>query len=106
MCSIRLKISASPSRQAHELCRGPPLILHTQEEAGPADGQDAPAPRLRGHPVASPPADRCPPGYIQHSEMETAVLSELIARRYESGSLLITSNHPFIDGDASSPARS
>jgi DNA replication protein DnaC len=31
--------------------------------------------------------------------METAVLFELIAHRYESGSLLITSNHPFSDWD-------
>jgi DNA replication protein DnaC len=38
-------------------------------------------------------------GYVQRSEMETAVLFELIAHRYESGSLLITSNHPFSDWD-------
>lgn len=34
-------------------------------------------------------------GYVQRSEAETSVLFELIAHRYESGSLLITSNHPF-----------
>jgi DNA replication protein DnaC len=38
-------------------------------------------------------------GYVQRTEMETAVLFELIAHRYESGSLLITSNHPFSDWD-------
>jgi DNA replication protein DnaC len=38
-------------------------------------------------------------GYVQRSEGETAVLFELIAHRYESGSLLITSNHTFSDWD-------
>jgi DNA replication protein DnaC len=38
-------------------------------------------------------------GYVQRSEMETVVLFELIAHRYESGSLLITSHHPFSDWD-------
>lgn len=34
-------------------------------------------------------------GYVKHSEAETSVLFELIAHRYEAGSLLITSNQPF-----------
>ena len=34
-------------------------------------------------------------GYVKKSEQETSVLFELIAHRYESGSLLITSNQPF-----------
>lgn len=34
-------------------------------------------------------------GYVKHSEAETSVLFELIAHRYEAGSLLITSNLPF-----------
>lgn len=34
-------------------------------------------------------------GYMQRSEAETSVLFELIAHRYEAGSLLITSNQPF-----------
>jgi DNA replication protein DnaC len=38
-------------------------------------------------------------GYVQRSEMETAGPFELIAHRYESGSLLIISNHPFSDWD-------
>lgn len=38
-------------------------------------------------------------GYVKRSEMETSVLFELIAHRYESGSLVITSNHPFSDWD-------
>ncbi len=34
-------------------------------------------------------------GYIKKSEQETSVLFELIAHRYEYGSLLITANQPF-----------
>lgn len=34
-------------------------------------------------------------GYVKKSELETSILFELIAHRYESGSLLITSNQPF-----------
>ncbi|HEX7381153.1 MAG TPA: IS21-like element helper ATPase IstB [Nevskiaceae bacterium] len=34
-------------------------------------------------------------GYVKRSESETSVLFELIAHRYEAGSLLITSNLPF-----------
>lgn len=34
-------------------------------------------------------------GYVKRSEAETSVLFELIAHRYEAGSLLITSNQPF-----------
>lgn len=34
-------------------------------------------------------------GYVKHTEAETSVLFELIAHRYEAGSLLITSNQPF-----------
>lgn len=36
-------------------------------------------------------------GYVKKSEQETSVLFELIAQRYESGSLLITANQPFAD---------
>ncbi|MDQ5884672.1 MAG: ATP-binding protein [Pseudomonadota bacterium] len=36
-------------------------------------------------------------GYVKKSEQETSVLFELIAHRYESGSLLITANQPFGD---------
>lgn len=39
-------------------------------------------------------------GYVKRSEAETSVLFELIAHRYESGSLLITSNHPFSAWDS------
>lgn len=38
-------------------------------------------------------------GYVKRSEMETSVLFELIAHRYESGSLAITSNQPFSEWD-------
>ena len=38
-------------------------------------------------------------GYVKKSEQETHVLFELIAHRYESGSLIITSNQPFADWD-------
>lgn len=34
-------------------------------------------------------------GYVKKSEAETHVLFELIAHRYETGSLIITSNQPF-----------
>lgn len=37
--------------------------------------------------------------YAKKSEMETSVLFELIAERYESSSLLITSNQPFSEWD-------
>ena len=38
-------------------------------------------------------------GYVRKSEVETHVLFELIAHRYESKSMIITSNHPFSDWD-------
>lgn len=38
-------------------------------------------------------------GYVKKSEVETHVLFELIAHRYESKSMIITSNHPFSDWD-------
>ena len=38
-------------------------------------------------------------GYVKRSEGETSVLFELIAHRYEAGSLLITSNQPFSGWD-------
>ncbi|EEC7795889.1 ATP-binding protein, partial [Escherichia coli] len=34
-------------------------------------------------------------GYVKRDSAETGVLFELIAHRYERGSLVITSNHPF-----------
>lgn len=34
-------------------------------------------------------------GYVKRSEAETSVLFELIAHRYEAGSVLLTSNQPF-----------
>ena len=34
-------------------------------------------------------------GYVKKSSDETQVLFELIAHRYETGSLIITSNQPF-----------
>ena len=34
-------------------------------------------------------------GYVKKSEQETQVLFELIAHRYETGSIIITSNQPF-----------
>jgi len=37
--------------------------------------------------------------YVKKSEVETSVLFELIAERYESGSLMITSNQPFSEWD-------
>lgn len=42
-------------------------------------------------------------GYVKKSEQETSVLFELIAHRYESGSLLITANQPFADWEALFP---
>jgi DNA replication protein DnaC len=39
-------------------------------------------------------------GYVKKSEMETSVLFELIAHRYERKSLLITANQPFRDWDS------
>ena len=38
-------------------------------------------------------------GYVKKSEAETHVLFELIAHRYETGSLIITSNQPFSEWD-------
>ena len=38
-------------------------------------------------------------GYVKKSEIETHVLFELIAHRYESRSMIITANHPFSDWD-------
>lgn len=37
--------------------------------------------------------------YVKKNELETSVLFELIADRYESNSLIITSNQPFGDWD-------
>ncbi len=42
-------------------------------------------------------------GYVKRSEAETSVLFELIAHRYEAGSLLITSNQPFSAWDSIFP---
>lgn len=39
-------------------------------------------------------------GYVRKDEAETHVLFELIAHRYESGSLIVTSNQPFSEWDA------
>jgi DNA replication protein DnaC len=39
-------------------------------------------------------------GYVKKSEVETSVLFELIAHRYERKSLLITANQPFRDWDS------
>ena len=38
--------------------------------------------------------------YVKKTEMETSALFELIAHRYESGSLIITSNQPFSEWDS------
>ena len=38
-------------------------------------------------------------GYVKKNEQETRVLFELIAQRYETGSLIITSNQTFADWD-------
>jgi DNA replication protein DnaC len=45
-------------------------------------------------------------GYVKKSEAETNVLFELIADRYESGSLIITSNQPFDQWDTIFPNNS
>lgn len=39
-------------------------------------------------------------GYVKKTESETSVLFEFIAHRYESGSLIITSNQPFSQWDS------
>jgi DNA replication protein DnaC len=44
-------------------------------------------------------------GYVKKSEQETHVLFELIAHRYETGSLIITSNQPFAEWDRIFPDR-
>jgi len=38
-------------------------------------------------------------GYVKKNQQETQVLFELIAHRYETGSLIITSNQPFAEWD-------
>jgi DNA replication protein DnaC len=38
-------------------------------------------------------------GYVRKDESETHVLFELIAQRYESGSIILTSNQPFSEWD-------
>jgi DNA replication protein DnaC len=38
-------------------------------------------------------------GYVKKSEQETQVLFELIAHRYETGSLIVTCNRPFAEWD-------
>ena len=42
-------------------------------------------------------------GYVRKTDSETQVLFEFIAHRYESGSLVITSNQPFSEWDAIFP---
>jgi DNA replication protein DnaC len=42
-------------------------------------------------------------GYVKKTESETSVLFELIAHRYESASLIITSNQPFSQWDSIFP---
>ena len=42
-------------------------------------------------------------GYVKKSDQETLVLFELIAHRYESGSLIITSNQSFSEWDSIFP---
>ena len=42
-------------------------------------------------------------GYVKKTDSETQVLFELIAHRYERGSLMITSNPPFSQWDHSFP---
>jgi len=42
-------------------------------------------------------------GYVKKDEAETSVLFELIASRYENGSLLITANQPFSEWDSIFP---
>lgn len=38
-------------------------------------------------------------GYVKKTDQETQVLFELIAHRYETGSLIVTSNQPFVEWD-------
>ena len=38
-------------------------------------------------------------GYVKKDDAETQVLFEFIAHRYESGSLIVTSNQPFSQWD-------
>ena len=38
-------------------------------------------------------------GYVKKSEMETQVLFELIAHRYETCTMIVTSNHAFSEWD-------
>ena len=38
-------------------------------------------------------------GYVKKSDQETQVLFELMAHRYETGSLIVTSNQPFVEWD-------
>ena len=42
-------------------------------------------------------------GYVKKTDAETQVLFEVIAHRYESGSLVITANQPFSEWDAIFP---
>jgi len=42
-------------------------------------------------------------GYVKRTEAETSVLFELIAHRYEAGSLMITANQPFSAWDSIFP---
>ena len=44
--------------------------------------------------------------YVRRSELETAVLFELICHRYERRSLLVTSNQPFREWDEIFPSGS
>lgn len=39
-------------------------------------------------------------GYVRKDEAETHVLFELIVERYESGSMIVTSNQPFSEWDS------
>jgi len=42
-------------------------------------------------------------GYVKKDEYETSVLFELICHRYETGSMIITANHPFGQWDSIFP---
>lgn len=42
-------------------------------------------------------------GYVKKDEHETSVLFELICHRYETGSMIITANHPFSQWDTIFP---
>ncbi len=44
--------------------------------------------------------------YVRRSELETSVLSELICHRYESKSLLVSTNQPFREWDEIVPSGS